>query len=79
MSGARGGTGGTSPPTLPCLADPRPCPGSFWAPRQPDNTDHGKWGRENCAQIHAVGRGLWNDHNCNFTFHWICKRPLSPP
>ncbi|XP_054681495.1 C-type lectin domain family 4 member F-like isoform X2 [Grus americana] len=52
---------------------------SFWAPGQPDNTDHGKWGQEGCAQIHPVGHGLWNDHNCNFTFLWICKRDLSRP
>ncbi|KAM9663312.1 C-type lectin domain family 4 member K isoform 4-T4 [Morphnus guianensis] len=52
---------------------------SFWAPGQPDSTDYGPWGRENCAQIHPVGNGLWNDHNCNFTFPWICKRDLSGP
>ncbi|XP_074721473.1 C-type lectin domain family 4 member F-like isoform X5 [Strix uralensis] len=52
---------------------------SFWAPGQPDSTDHGKWGLEGCAQIHPVGNGLWNDHNCNFTFAWICKRDLSRP
>ncbi|XP_074948583.1 C-type lectin domain family 4 member F-like isoform X1 [Phalacrocorax aristotelis] len=52
---------------------------SFWAAGQPDNTDHGQLGRETCAQIHPVGNGLWNDHNCNFTFSWICKRDLSPP
>uniref|UniRef100_A0A663DJH3 C-type lectin domain-containing protein n=1 Tax=Aquila chrysaetos chrysaetos TaxID=223781 RepID=A0A663DJH3_AQUCH len=52
---------------------------SFWAPGQPDSTDYGPWGRENCAQIHPVGNGLWNDHNCNFSFPWICKRDLSGP
>ncbi|XP_064306864.1 C-type lectin domain family 4 member K isoform X2 [Phalacrocorax carbo] len=52
---------------------------SFWAAGQPDNTDYGQLGRETCAQIHPVGNGLWNDHNCNFTFSWICKRDLSPP
>lgn len=52
---------------------------SFWAPGQPDSTDHGQWGRESCAQIHHVGNGLWNDHNCNFTFPWVCKRDLSAP
>ncbi|XP_074677810.1 uncharacterized protein LOC141922496 isoform X5 [Strix aluco] len=52
---------------------------SFWAPGQPDSTDHGKWGLEGCAQIHPVGNGLWNDHNCNFSFAWICKRDLSRP
>ncbi|KAM4673949.1 C-type lectin domain family 4 member F-like [Amazona ochrocephala] len=52
---------------------------SFWAPGQPDSTDHGQWGRESCAQIHPVGNGLWNDHNCNFTFPWVCKRDLSAP
>ncbi|XP_065490922.1 C-type lectin domain family 4 member F-like [Caloenas nicobarica] len=52
---------------------------SFWAPGQPDSTDYGQWGQESCAQIHPVGNGLWNDHNCNFTFLWICKRDLSPP
>ncbi|KAM6268326.1 C-type lectin domain family 4 member F-like [Spheniscus humboldti] len=52
---------------------------SFWAPGQPDSTDHGRWGRESCAQIHPVGNGLWNDHNCNFTFPWICKRDLNVP
>ncbi|XP_057281022.1 C-type lectin domain family 4 member F-like [Pezoporus wallicus] len=52
---------------------------SFWAPGQPDGTDHGQWGRESCAQIHPVGNGLWNDHNCNFTFPWVCKRDLSAP
>ncbi|XP_068280761.1 C-type lectin domain family 4 member K-like [Nyctibius grandis] len=52
---------------------------SFWAPGQPDNTDYGPWGRESCAQIHPVGNGLWNDHNCNVSFPWICKRDLSPP
>lgn len=55
------------------------CPGSFWAPGQPDSTDYGRWGGENCAQIHPVGNGLWNDHNCNFSFPWICKRDLSGP
>uniref|UniRef100_A0A8C6ZDX8 C-type lectin domain-containing protein n=1 Tax=Nothoprocta perdicaria TaxID=30464 RepID=A0A8C6ZDX8_NOTPE len=49
---------------------------SFWAPGQPDNTDYGPSGREECAQIHPVGRGLWNDHNCNVSFPWICKRRL---
>ncbi|XP_075004412.1 C-type lectin domain family 4 member F-like isoform X2 [Calonectris borealis] len=52
---------------------------SFWAPGQPDSQDHGQWGQEGCAQIHPVGNGLWNDHNCNFTFPWICKRDLSRP
>uniref|UniRef100_A0A8C3KM56 C-type lectin domain-containing protein n=1 Tax=Calidris pygmaea TaxID=425635 RepID=A0A8C3KM56_9CHAR len=52
---------------------------SFWAPGQPDNTDHGQWGQESCAQIHPVRNGLWNDHNCNFSFPWICKRDLSMP
>ncbi|PKU46805.1 c-type lectin domain family 4 member f-like [Limosa lapponica baueri] len=52
---------------------------SFWAPGQPDNKDHGYWGQESCAQIHPVRNGLWNDHNCNFTFPWICKRDLSMP
>ncbi|XP_053921706.1 C-type lectin domain family 4 member F-like [Cuculus canorus] len=52
---------------------------SFWAAGQPDNVDHGEWGRESCAQIHPVGNSLWNDHNCNFTFFWICKRDLSGP
>ncbi|XP_064007877.1 C-type lectin domain family 4 member F-like [Pogoniulus pusillus] len=52
---------------------------SFWAPGQPDSTDHGRWGQERCAQIHHVGNGLWNDHNCNFSFPWICKRSLMPP
>ncbi|XP_063191952.1 C-type lectin domain family 4 member F-like [Chroicocephalus ridibundus] len=52
---------------------------SFWAPGQPDSTDHGQWGQEDCAQIHPVRNGLWNDHNCNFTFPWICKRDLSMP
>ncbi|KAM6072986.1 C-type lectin domain family 4 member F-like [Theristicus caerulescens] len=52
---------------------------SFWAAGQPDNTDHREWGREGCAQIHPVGNGLWNDHNCNFTFLWICKRDLNWP
>uniref|UniRef100_A0A8B9N1S3 C-type lectin domain-containing protein n=1 Tax=Accipiter nisus TaxID=211598 RepID=A0A8B9N1S3_9AVES len=52
---------------------------SFWAPGQPDSTDYGRWGGENCAQIHPVGNGLWNDHNCNFSFPWICKRDLSGP
>ncbi|XP_027645554.2 C-type mannose receptor 2-like [Falco biarmicus] len=47
---------------------------SFWAPGQPDRTDYGPWGQESCAQIHPVGNGLWNDHNCNFTFPWICKK-----
>ncbi|XP_067153341.1 C-type lectin domain family 4 member F-like isoform X2 [Apteryx mantelli] len=49
---------------------------SFWAPGQPDNTDYGPSGREECAQIHPVGNGLWNDHNCNVSFLWICKRHL---
>ncbi|XP_014791605.1 PREDICTED: C-type lectin domain family 4 member F-like [Calidris pugnax] len=52
---------------------------SFWAPGQPDNTDHGHWGQESCGQIHPVRNGLWNDHNCNFSFPWICKRDLSMP
>ncbi|XP_033920662.1 C-type lectin domain family 4 member F-like [Melopsittacus undulatus] len=52
---------------------------SFWAPGQPDGTDHGKWGRESCAQMYHVGHGLWNDHNCNFTFPWVCKRELRVP
>ncbi|KAM6401023.1 C-type lectin domain family 4 member F-like isoform 2-T2 [Pluvialis apricaria] len=52
---------------------------SFWAPGQPDSTDHGQWGQEGCAQIHPVRNGLWNDHNCNFTFAWICKRDLNMP
>ncbi|XP_068800041.1 C-type lectin domain family 4 member F-like isoform X2 [Struthio camelus] len=49
---------------------------SFWAPQQPDNWDYGPLGREECAQIHPVGNGLWNDHNCNFTFAWICEKRL---
>ncbi|XP_014116605.1 PREDICTED: C-type lectin domain family 4 member F-like [Pseudopodoces humilis] len=52
---------------------------SFWAPGQPDSTDHGRWGGESCAQIHPVGAGLWNDHNCNFSFPWVCQRELSIP
>ncbi|XP_068045318.1 C-type lectin domain family 10 member A-like [Anomalospiza imberbis] len=52
---------------------------SFWAPGQPDSTDHGQWGGESCAQIHPVGAGLWNDHNCNFSFPWVCQRDLSVP
>ncbi|XP_058693712.1 C-type lectin domain family 4 member F-like [Poecile atricapillus] len=52
---------------------------SFWAPGQPDSTDHGRWGGESCAQIHPVGAGLWNDHNCNFSFPWVCQRELSAP
>ncbi|XP_062430463.1 C-type lectin domain family 4 member K-like [Rhea pennata] len=47
---------------------------SFWAPGQPDNRDYGQNGREECAQIHPVGNSLWNDHNCNVSFLWICKR-----
>ncbi|XP_039580609.1 C-type lectin domain family 4 member F-like [Passer montanus] len=52
---------------------------SFWAPGQPDSTDHGRWGGERCVQIHPVGAGLWNDHNCNFSFPWVCQRELSVP
>nr|XP_047901593.1 uncharacterized protein LOC125179699 [Anser cygnoides] len=52
---------------------------SFWAPGQPDRQDHGEQGREGCAQIHPVGTGLWNDHNCNIPFLWICKRDLGGP
>ncbi|CAN8207795.1 unnamed protein product [Coccothraustes coccothraustes] len=52
---------------------------SFWAPGQPDGTDHGHWGGESCVQIHPVGAGLWNDHNCNFSFPWVCQRDLSVP
>ncbi|XP_030306390.1 C-type lectin domain family 4 member F-like isoform X2 [Calypte anna] len=52
---------------------------SFWAPGQPDSRDHGPWGQELCAQIHPVGNGLWNDHNCNFSFPWVCKRVLGSP
>ncbi|XP_027489534.1 C-type lectin domain family 10 member A-like, partial [Corapipo altera] len=52
---------------------------SFWAVGQPDGTDHGQWGGEDCAQIHPVGNGLWNDHNCNFSFPWICERDLRAP
>ncbi|XP_074677809.1 uncharacterized protein LOC141922496 isoform X4 [Strix aluco] len=75
--------GGTRrPPAAPHTPTwpPSPVPrSSFWAPGQPDSTDHGKWGLEGCAQIHPVGNGLWNDHNCNFSFAWICKRDLSRP
>uniref|UniRef100_A0A8B9VW29 C-type lectin domain-containing protein n=1 Tax=Anas zonorhyncha TaxID=75864 RepID=A0A8B9VW29_9AVES len=52
---------------------------SFWAPGQPDRQQHGQQGREGCAQIHPVGTGLWNDHNCNIPFLWICKRGLGGP
>lgn len=71
------GEGGTGTPGTPLLTPL--CSGSFWAPGQPDNTDHGQWGQESCAQIHPVRNGLWNDHNCNFTFAWICKRDLNIP
>uniref|UniRef100_A0A8B9SLZ0 C-type lectin domain-containing protein n=1 Tax=Anas platyrhynchos TaxID=8839 RepID=A0A8B9SLZ0_ANAPL len=53
--------------------------GGFWAPGQPDRQQHGQQGREGCAQIHPVGTGLWNDHNCNIPFLWICKRGLGGP
>lgn len=62
-------------PPQPRAALPR----SFWAPGQPDRQDHGEQGREGCAQIHPVGTGLWNDHNCNIPFLWICKRDLGGP
>uniref|UniRef100_A0A8B9TF94 C-type lectin domain-containing protein n=1 Tax=Anas platyrhynchos TaxID=8839 RepID=A0A8B9TF94_ANAPL len=52
---------------------------AFWAPGQPDRQQHGQQGREGCAQIHPVGTGLWNDHNCNVPFLWICKRGLGGP
>uniref|UniRef100_A0A8B9VMZ8 C-type lectin domain-containing protein n=1 Tax=Anas zonorhyncha TaxID=75864 RepID=A0A8B9VMZ8_9AVES len=51
---------------------------SFWAPGQPDRQQHGQQGREGCAQIHPVGTGLWNDHNCNIPFLWICGAHLPP-
>ncbi|XP_070567142.1 alpha-N-acetylgalactosamine-specific lectin-like [Ptychodera flava] len=47
-----------------------------WAPGEPNHT----YDYEDCTHMHSDGDGnpgMWNDHDCNLEYQYICKVPVS--